>query len=289
MRKLSLLFSIVLFASTAAFAQPEFYGDDGYNIASLKRIHDSDQMFRKTVIRAIDLREPQNKPLFAKNHELPKLLIEAVRAGKLQPWENDSIMLGTKVSMEEFEKRLLLPSADVGGEGEEEDPFGGGWDVGGFEDDFGGGEDEAAEEIANTFFPRDLYQMELKEDVIFDNQRSVLYYDIIALTMFVPADHPENIRGIQTPIASFSYKEMVENVFSTDPDAIWVNPKNDREHHKLEDAFELRLFSSYIIKVSNPDDAFLVDIYGGNQKTGILASQWAAFELMEFEHNLWEF
>jgi gliding motility associated protien GldN len=286
MKRLSLLLS-VLFISGMAYAQTEFYSETGYHIASLKQIHDSDQMYRKTVIRAMDLREPQNKPVFARNHEMPRLFIEAVRAGKLTPYENDSIMLSKKVPLEEFEKRLLLPSADDGTDGDD-DPFGGGWDVGGFGDDFGGAEEEE-EEISNTFFPRDLYQMEIKEDVIFDKQRSVLYYDIIALTIFVPADHPENIRGIQMPIASFSYKEVVENVFDGNPDAVWINPKNDRHHHTLTDAFELRLFSSYIIKVSNPDDAYLVDIYGGNQKTGIFASQWAAFELMEYEHNLWEF
>ena len=45
----------------------------------------------------------------------------------------------------------------------------------------------------------------------------------------------------------------------------------------------------YIIKVSNPKDAYLVDIHGGDQWTGILASQWKSFELLEYEHNLWEF
>ena len=116
-----------------------------------------------------------------------------------------------------------------------------------------------------------------------------MYYDIQSITMFVPADNPSNIKGIQITIASFEYKELVNKLFKDNPNAIWFNPQNDQQHKNLADAFELRLFSSYIEKVSNPSDAYLVDIYGGDQHKGILASQWAAYEIMEYEHNLWEF
>ena len=131
--------------------------------------------------------------------------------------------------------------------------------------------------------------MQIKENLVFDKQRSVMYHDILAITMLVPADHPDNIKGIELPIASFSYKELKQKVFTDNPNAIWYNPYNDAEHKSLADAFELRLFSSYIIKVSNPNDDYLVDIYGGDPKVGIMASQWKEFELLEYEHNLWEF
>ena len=164
--------------------------------------------------------------------------------------------------------------------------------------DDGGWDDEGGDEGADAgpavkkveyFFPKDLYQMQIREDLIFDKQRSRMYYDILAVTMFVPADHPDNIKGIEIPIASFSYKELHDKTFKDNPDAIWFNPFNDAEHRNLADAFELRLFSSYIIKVSNPNDEYLVDTYGGDPKVGIMASQWKAFELLEYEHNLWEF
>jgi gliding motility associated protien GldN len=116
-----------------------------------------------------------------------------------------------------------------------------------------------------------------------------MYYNILAVSLYVPADHPSNIRGIQTIVASFSYKELAEKLFKDNPKAVWFNPTNDAEHKNLADAFELRLFSSYILKVSNPNDAYLSDIYGGDQTKGIMASQWAAFDLLEYEHHLWEF
>ena len=77
--------------------------------------------------------------------------------------------------------------------------------------------------------------------------------------------------------------------FRNDPRAIWFNSQNDSEHRNMADAFDLRLFSSYLIKVSNPKDQYLADIYTGTAKQAILAAQWKANELMEYEHNLWEF
>ena len=256
---------------------------DGYNHLSTKRIHESDIMYKKTVIRALDLRELQNLPLFSQNKQITKLIIEAVQEGVLTPYASDSLDGGAKLTLAEFMKKIELPSTDA-----PDDDGGDGFDD---FDNVDGEEpaNEPAAPSANYFFPQDLYQMEIKEDLIFDKQRSVLYYDIQAFTFKVPADHPDNIKGIEIPIASFSYKELIEKVFPNNPDAIWYNPMNDSEHHNLADAFELRLFSSYIIKVSNPNDEYLTDTYGGDPKTGIMASQWKAFELLEYEHNLWEF
>ncbi len=131
-----------------------------------------------------------------------------------------------------------------------------------------------------------MYQLEIKEDLLFDKQHSVMEQQIKAITLFIPAGHPDNLKGIQLPIVSFDYSEC-RKLFTNNPNAIWYNPQNDQEHKSLADAFDLRLFSSYIIKVSNPDDHYLVDIYGDG-KAGIIAAENAAMQLMEFESYLWE-
>ena len=111
-------------------------------------------------------------------------------------------------------------------------------------------------------------------------------HHIKSLTIFLPADHPDNLRGIQKPIATYDFKDIIK-IFKNDPNAIWYNPKNDSEHRSLEEAFELRLFSSYIIKVSNPQDELLSDIYK-TQQEGIIQAQEKEYELLEYESNLWE-
>lgn len=301
MKKLSVVFSFLLLGSTSFGQEGLSNIDEGFNDQSVRPIHRSDIMWQKTVLRAVDLREKQNEPIFSKNKQVTKLIIEAAKAGELKIWATDSLDQGRPLTLEEFLKNIQIPSEEVQYSEEEQeflnndpsmaadDPWG---DFGAIDD--AGTDDLALEEEAPTsnveyYAPRDLYQLEIKEDQIFDKQRSRMYYDMLAITLKVPADHPLNIKGIEIPAGSFSYKELVTKVFKNNPNAIWYNPYNDAEHRTLADAFELRLFSSYIIKVSNPADDYLVDIYGGDQWTGIMSSQWKSYELLEYEHNLWEF
>jgi gliding motility associated protien GldN len=266
----------------------------GFNKYSTRPIHESDVMYQKTLIRAVDLREKQNKPMFSQNRWITKLIIEAVKRGDITPYTTDSLEEGGKLTIEEFTKAMSIGGA-VPTDMEVLDAIqnkinDGSLDVAG--DTSGTYAKTLAELIgasgAGEFMPRDLYQMEIKENIIFDKQRSRMYYDIHSITMKIPADHPDNKKGIELAVASFSYRDLVEKVFKDNPNAIWFNPQNDAQHKSLADAFELRLFSSYIIKVSNPKDEMLQDTYGDPQ-IGIMASQWAAFTLLEYEHNLWEF
>jgi gliding motility associated protien GldN len=266
----------------------------GFNKYSTRPIHESDVMYQKTLIRAIDLREKQNKPMFSQNKWITKLIIEAVKRGDITPYATDSLEEGGKLTIEEFSKAMSIGGAEPT-EMEVQDAIQNKINDGSLDaskDTSGTYAKTLAELVgasgAGEFTPRDLYQMEIKENIIFDKQRSRMYYDIHSITMKIPADHPDNKKGIEMAIASFSYKDLTEKVFKDNPNAIWYNPQNDAQHKSLADAFELRLFSSYIIKVSNPSDAMLQDIYGDPQR-GIMASQWAAFELLEYEHNLWEF
>jgi gliding motility associated protien GldN len=268
--------NLLIVAITALCLSKTLAQEEGYNKNSVRPIHVSDQMYRKTITRSLDLREKQNTPLFSLNKEVSRLLIDGVLKGALQPYENDS--LNNRLTVDDFNKKLETPaSANI-----PEDTvelyltYGEDW------------RNIVAAMKAEKYMPRDLYQLEIKEEITFDKQRSRLYYEIQSITLYIPSDNPKNIKMIQLPVASFSYKEVVENLLKDNPKAIWYNSQNDREHKNLADAFDLRLFSSYITKVSNPNDAYLTDIYQ-DQKKGIMAASWTAQEVLEYEHNLWEF
>lgn len=268
MKKPLLLIAAVCFSNLLV-------AQDGYNPLSVHPVHTSDIMYYKTITRAIDLREKQNQPLFSKNREITALLINGLSNGLIKAYENDS--LKNQLTVSDFNEKLIGPNAfsiedtvDLFLE------YGAQW------------KQIAASIPVDMYTARDLYQVEIKEYVLFDKQRSVLYYDIQTITVFIPADHPMNTKGIQIPVASFSYKEVAGKLFQDNPGAIWYNAQNERENKNLTDAFDLRLFSSYIINVSNPKDAYITDIYS-DQKKAMMASSWAAAELMEYEHNLWEF
>lgn len=256
---------------------------------SYRPIPNSDIMFRKTILRAIDLREKQNKPMFSEGKEISRVIIDAVKRGELQAYKNDS--LTSTYTPAEVSANMSYAESSAGLSDEEK--------AAGFSeeavDDWGapvkkGAAKSKTPAVAPSYEyrPKELYQMELKEDMIFDKKRSRMYHDIKTLTLVVPSTLSSNTSGIEKPIGTFKYSDLVK-VFRNNPDkAIWFNSQNDAQHKNLADAFELWLFNSYIVKVSNPSDSRLDEIYGGQQQ-GILASQQAAADLIEYEYNLWSF
>ncbi|MFC7666475.1 hypothetical protein ACFQT0_02830 [Hymenobacter humi] len=58
---------------------------------SHRPIPPSDQMFRKSIWRQVDLREKQNKPMFSEGKEISRIILEAVKRGELQAYKSDSL------------------------------------------------------------------------------------------------------------------------------------------------------------------------------------------------------
>ncbi len=245
----------------------------------VQKIPAADRMFSKRIWRMIDLREKQNQPLFSDDREISKIIIEAVKRGELPVYANDSLEAGSTLTREEFSQRLVIP-VEGGGLSEAEKEAG-------LSDDWGAsdwGDDEApAVEIGPAeYFARDLYTMELVEDVVFDKKRSRMYNQVHSMTLFVPAD--KSAKGIIETIGTFKYEDLVK-VFQNDPNALWFNPQNDAQHKNMSEAFQLRLFNSYIVKVSNPNDERL----DGTGKQGLYAAQRIQEDLIEFEYGLWSY
>ncbi|MGV3503838.1 MAG: gliding motility protein GldN [Adhaeribacter sp.] len=254
---------------------------------SIRPTPEGDVMFKRTLWRVINLKEKQNKPMFALNHEISRLIMDAVKSGELPAYKNDS--LTTLIGGTEFSANLRKQATLSAEELESIDrarkewvemeqlkkkrnrnyviqPFNEASVSGGVAD----------------YLPSEIDKMELKENVIFDKKRSQLKYDIQAISLIVK----DASSGFDKVLASFAYKDLVK-VFRDHPkEAIWYNLQNDAQHKNLADAFDLRLFSSYIRKVSNPADEDLRSIHGGNIQS-ILASQRAIEELVEFESSLW--
>ena len=139
--------------------------------------------------------------------------------------------------------------------------------------------------VGDEYFAKDFNILEIKEDWIFDRKRSRLYYDIQTVTVYLPSD--KNAAGIEAPLATYKYKDL-DKLFRSDPKKfIWYNPQNQAQHKNLADAFDLRLFYGRITKVANPADQALVDMYG--DRDGLLKSYQTEYDLMETEHNLWEY
>jgi hypothetical protein len=292
MKKIVSVCMLVLGAAVSVAAQEK--SDNGINPLSLRPVHESNVMKRITIWRRVDLKEKQNEPLFAKGIEITRHLIDGVKAGVLEPYDGDS--LTKKITLEEFTARMTK-KFEGGGLSKEEAAAGFGTES---EDDgWGGGASTENKETSQAstpapqtanldgyeLFPHEMYIIEVKEDWLFDKQRSRQYYDIQAITIKIPAELSND--GLERNLASFKYKEL-DSYFKLNPSCIWYNAANTAQHKNLSDAFELRLFSGRIIRMSNSRNKYLDEIYK-SPKEALFKSSQLEHELLEFENNLWEY
>ena len=284
LNKIFVLFVLLSFASVdETYSQAEV--SDGYNPLSLRQVHESYLLWKKTLWRRVDLGEKQNKPFFARNRELSKILIEGVEKGVLIPYLNDSVNDDNVMSREEFLQRITQD------EGEEEDDF---TDAGFDDDPFATLDDDPfateEEETGPQFIPkREFNIIEIREDLYFDRIHSRIYFDIQAISLYLPGDSFFNLGGLEKPMASFRFIDLY-NLFKSMPkEAIWFNETNIAQHKNLGDAFLLRLFKGLIVKIANADDIRVSELYANSRKNGIMASVQVEQDLMEWESNLWEY
>ncbi|ADR22537.1 hypothetical protein MATR_36170 [Marivirga tractuosa] len=292
MKKFVLLFIGALLMVLVIPVKAQESSNDGYNPNSVYPIHEDNIMFKKRVWRRMDLREKQNLPFFSSGNEITKHIIESAKAGIIPIYKDDSLQ--NRKTKEEFLEDLENPQLqdlNAGGDdawGSSDDSGWGnddGWDdTGGEEEEE---EDTAAEEVDTKFSNRQVSMLEIVEDMIFDRQRSVLVWDIQAIKLVIPAENFTS--GLEKVIGVFKYKDLVDLFRSNPEQMIWFNPQNSAEHKNLADAFALRLFSARIVKVANPSDNMIIDIYDESPREGIMASQWIEYELMEKEHELWSY
>ena len=248
-------------------------------------------MFKKMVWRRMHLKEKQNSPFFSVNGEISRLLIEAVDEGLITPYRSDSCI--------NFMPDIIFVS-NISVE-QEQNPFvGGGFNTGGFDSFDGGGQqdDEPASDEPRLLSipPEEFSVIYLREEVVFDRNRSRMYNYIRSLTLALPADAGStyNPGGFEKPVAHFNYDEVVALFRGPYADkAIYYNNQNPGAHLNMSDAFELRLFNAPITKISNDQDLDIRQIYAEQMATDpmsvIVIQQKYEYDLMEYESELWEY
>ena len=285
--KIFVLF-VLLSISSADNTYSQAEVSNGYNPLSLRQVHESYLMWKRTLWRRVDLKEKQNKPFFAMNRELSKIIISAVERGVLIPYRSDSVNDVNVMSRDDFliniQQENLDAEDDFEDGGFEDDPF-----AAAIEDDpFATDEEEV--ETGPIFIPnREFSIFEIKEDLYFDRIHSRIYFDIQSISMYLPSDSFYNLTGVEKPVASFRFIDLY-NLFKSMPkEAIWFNDSNIAQHKNLGDAFLLRLFKGIIVKIANADDVRVSELYAKSRKDGIMASFKVEQDLMEWEANLWEY
>jgi len=214
-------------------------------------------LFEKSVWRRMDLKQSQNKPFNSKNSEMSRFLIEAVQEGLLKPYQTDST--NSLLSDDAFQEQLSYKETDFNGQ-----------------------------EISTPIRLTDFSIIYFKENVVFDKNRSRLYWYIKTVSLALPGGIIPGV-GFERQIAHFKYDDVI-NVFRGRyaDKAIWYNNQNQAQHRNFGDALELRLFIAPIIKVSNSENLDLVAIEPDAFKR-VLLQRKMEYDIMEYESELWEY
>lgn len=301
---------------------------DGYIVKSdienrkvipYSNIRQTDAAFIHRVWREIDLRDKMNQIFASPKSRLMDILVEAIRAGELTAY--DPTPTEEDPTGDSF-KTILPPDqlmARLGGDSVLVEMF-----------------NENNEVISSryeqrTFSGENVVKFRIKEDWIFDKQRSIFEPRIVGIAPLVAPQIPgadgfqnafePTAQGGTDPFDPFAPLEedsavepgnevlppvQEEGVVTTEIDAtpaFWVyfpearhvlvnkevvNRRNDATGLSYDDVFIKRMFSSYIVKQTNPDDLRIKD-YIADGVERLMESERIKKSLMDYEQDLWSY
>lgn len=274
--------AIALCAAPVAEAQVPTVLDGAYikehtrtkRVVPYTHIREADVMWARRVWRTVDLREKLNHPLYFPTEPINdrKSLFDVIRQGLMVDGSITAYDPGPLLTDDEFRKPLLRPQ---------------------LEDMFTRLDTQYTESLTTgdmemvvqriELESRDIKMYKIKEDWIFDKQRSTMDIRIIGIAPM------KEIRGEDGEVRGYAplfwlYYPECRYVFAN-----WdaFNRDNDAERRSFEDIFWKRQFSSYITKWSNVYDRQI-----NQYKTGLdalLEGEEIKQALFEFEHDLWNF
>lgn len=247
---------------------------DGYSVRSdiqdrrvlpYSHVRSGDVVFSKRIWREINLKDSMNFVFASPKNTLIGVLIDAISAGELTAYDptpskedptGDSFLqrLAPGNAMGRFVDSVLVPQFDDEG-----------YEIG-------------SSMMAGEFDPASVTGFRIKEDWFYDKQRSVFEPRIIGLAPLMKID----MGGVELDEqpAFWVYFPEARHILVNKEVA---NPINDAVGISFDDLFTRRLFSSTIVKESNPQDLRLKDM-GGNETESALEIE---KKLNQFDESIW--
>ncbi|AMR30225.1 gliding motility protein GldN [Mucilaginibacter sp. PAMC 26640] len=253
---------------------------DGYykksNIISARvtpyaNLRESDVAFARRIWREIDLREKMNQFMGSPKQRLIDILITAIDAGELTAYDPTSTK--DDPNGDSFSRPLTAGQAHSKlADSSVVDVF-----------DKNTGDKTGSRVVAGEFLADSVIKFRLKEDWVFDKQRSIFEPRIIGIAPLVKIKAGGVVNNEYQP-AFWIYFPDARPVLATKEA---VSRNSDNTGLSFDDVFMKRIFTSYIVKQSNDKDERIKDYAQGIDK--LYESERIKKNLMDWELGLWQY
>jgi gliding motility associated protien GldN len=233
-------------------------------------VRDEDVYYSKRIWREIDLRDTLNSVLAAEKSKLIDVLMEAIGREELTAYSPKDTTAG-RILEDNDSFKIALTSTDAlrsarGVTEGEPDPTTG----------------KLAEPTLRRFRPEEFMKYRIKEDWILDVKRSIFEPRIVGIAPM------KMVEGNWQPVF-WIYFDEARQVLSK---KLVVNPANDASTLTFDDFFVRRLFTSYIVKETNPSNKTLAEIVGQTDPKDprkLYESERIKKSISDYEQSLWEY
>ncbi|MBE9660520.1 gliding motility protein GldN [Mucilaginibacter myungsuensis] len=239
-------------------------------VSEFTPLREADVVFAKRIWREIDVREKMNTYLASPNARLIDVLLDGLKDGKFAAYSTTPTEEDPGGDM--FTKQLTIGQA-----------------LGMLSDSSVVTKRDADNNIidskleANTFDPDSLVRFRIKEDWVFDKQRSVFEPRIIGIAPMIRMKVSTGAQVDMQP-AFWIYFPHARPLLAVKAIS---NENNDQTGLSFDDAFMKRMFASYIVKQSNAKDERIKDYMQGIDR--LYEAQRVAKQLMDWELDLWQY
>ncbi|MGN6180496.1 MAG: gliding motility protein GldN [Mucilaginibacter sp.] len=232
-------------------------------------IREADVAFAKRIWRAIDVREKMNTYMASPKDRLIDVLLTAINNGELTAYDatpdpkydpdGDSFAhpLTPAQAMGKLVDSSVVEKQDING-------------------------NSVRSKVAGILNPDSVVKFMIKEDWIFDKQRSVFEPRIIGIAPMVKPTAGNFVADYQA--AFWIYFPDARPILATKE---VIDKNSDATGLSFDDVFMKRLFTSYIVKQSNEKDERIKDYAQGIDR--LYESERIKKSLMDWELNLWQY
>ena len=234
-------------------------------------LREADVFYAKRVWREIDLREKMNQYLGSPKARLIDVLVEALNSGEIVAYDPVSTKddpngdeFTTPLKPEDVMRKLGSDSTAA--------PI--------FDET---GVQTGTKMVFNEFNPDSIVKFRIKEDWIFDRQRSVFEPRIIGIAPLVKIKTSAGALGDEQP-AFWIYFPDARQVLAN---RAVEQERNDATQLSFDGVFLKRIFTSYIVKESNQNDFKVKDYANGIDK--LYESERIKKQLIDYEQDLLEY